>query len=209
MPRIRIRPTDKIPPELKELYGYLSGALVEAHESFLALEKLYMRRDVVALMNSTAPEFFVLLQQLLAHNIFLCIARLTEKPEVAGRENLTLSRLVLELSDQKYSELRSRLHEKRKKIEDLSDPVRLYRHKLLAHADKVECLKETADLGEKIPIKLLRELLEKISDFLNTFDYEFTNAETDYPAFVRDYMDVTEDFVAYLRKTKGCRDVNV
>ncbi len=92
-----------------------------------------MDKDVVALNESQcSPEFFVLLQELLTHNIFLCIARLTDKPEVGGRENLTLSRLVRELSDQKYSELRSRLDEKCKKIEELSDPVRLYRHKLLA-----------------------------------------------------------------------------
>jgi hypothetical protein len=85
LPRIRINASEKIPQELRKLYGYLSGALVEAHESFLALEKLYMNKDVVALMNSTAPEFFVLLQELLTHNIFLCIARLTDKPEVACR----------------------------------------------------------------------------------------------------------------------------
>jgi hypothetical protein len=64
------------------------------------------------------------------------------------------------------------LDDKCKKIEELSDLVRLYRHKLLAHADKVECLKENTDLGEKIPIKLVRELLEQIADFLNTFDCE-------------------------------------
>jgi hypothetical protein len=30
LPRTRINPTEKIPQEQKELYGYLSGALVEA-----------------------------------------------------------------------------------------------------------------------------------------------------------------------------------
>jgi hypothetical protein len=57
----------------------------------------YMNKNVVALMNSTAPEFFVLLQELLAHNILLCIPRLTDKHEVGRRENLRLSRLVVEL----------------------------------------------------------------------------------------------------------------
>jgi hypothetical protein len=204
--RIRINPSAKIPQELKGFYGYLSGALLEACESFLVVERLYMNKDVVALMNSIAPEFFALLRELLAHDIFLCISRLTDKPEVGRRENLTLSRLVLELSDQKYSALRSRLDQKCKKIEELSDPVRLYRHKLLVHADKVECLKENTDLGEKIPIKLLRELLEQIADFLNTFDFEFTNAETDYRALARGYRDVTKGFIAYLQKSaaKGC-----
>jgi Holliday junction resolvasome RuvABC endonuclease subunit len=78
--RIRVNPSEKIPEELKELYGYLSGALVEAHESFLALEKLYMNKDVVALMSSTAPEFFVLLQELLTHNIRTPTGVLTLQP---------------------------------------------------------------------------------------------------------------------------------
>jgi hypothetical protein len=198
--RIRINPSEKIPRELQELYGYLSGALVEAYESSRALERLYMNDTVVVLLNSTAPEFFVLLQQLLVHEIILCIARLTDKPETGGRENWTLSRLVLEVSDQKYPELRARLDEKSKRIEEMSGPVRLYRHKLLAHADQAECLKENTDLGAKITIKFIRELLEQIADFLNTFDYEFTNAETDYLDFVRRYRDVTNDFIACLRQ---------
>jgi hypothetical protein len=144
--------------------------------------------------------FFALLQQLLVHNIILCIARLTDNPKTAGRENWTLSRLVLELSDQKYSELHTRLGEKCKKIEEISNPVRLYRHRLLSHADQAECLNETTDLGDKITIKFIRELLEQIGDFLNTFDREFTNAETGYPDFVRTHRDVTDDFIAHLQK---------
>jgi hypothetical protein len=199
--QIRIDPSPKIPHELQKLYGYLSSALSEAHESLRALEKLYMNDDVVALLNSTAPEFFGLLQQLLTHNIILCIARLTDKPGPAGQENLTLSRLVFELSDdQKYSELRTRLDEKCKRIEEMSHPVRLYRHKLLAHADRAEGLKENTELGEKISIKFIRNLLEQIADFLNTFDYEFTNATTDYRDLICTYGDVTKDLIAYLRR---------
>ncbi len=166
-----------------------------------------MNDDVVALLNSTAPEFFVLLQQLLVNNIILCIARLTDKPTTGRRENLTLSRLVLELSDnQKYSELRTRLNEKYERIEKMSGPIRLYRHKLLAHADRAVCLKTNTNLGEEISIKFIRELLKQIADFLNTFDYEFTNATTDYADLIRRYRDVTNDFIAYLRKNvvKGC-----
>ena len=134
-------------------------------------------------------------------NIILSIARLTDKAE-SGRkppqENLTLSRLVLELSDPKYSELRTGLDEKCKRIEEMSDPIRSYRHKVLAHADKVECLKPNTEVGKDISIKLIREVLEQIADFLNAFDYEFTKAEVHYPSTPRD---VTEDFIVYLQKS--------
>jgi AbiU2 len=196
--RYRVNPSEKIPQELAKPYGYLSGALIGTYQSFNTLERLYMDDGVVALLNSTAPEFFVLLQGLLVDNIILSIARLTEKAEMGGRENLTLSRLVQELSsDQKYSERCTRLDEKCTRIEKMSCPIRLYRHKLLAHADRVECLKPNTELGKDISIKLIREVLEQIDDFLNMFDYEFTNAEVHYPSAPQD---VTGDFIAYVQR---------
>jgi hypothetical protein len=198
-----VNPPAGIPQELGELYGYLSGALIGTYQSLHALERLYMDKGVVALLNRTgAPEFFVLLQEFLVDNIILSIARLTDKPE-SGRkppqENATLSRLVRELSQPTYPELHTRLDEKCKRIEKMSCPIRLYRRKLLAHADKVECLKANTELGKDISIMFIRELLEQIADFLNMFDYEFTKGgETDYPAAPRD---VTDDFLAYLQRT--------
>jgi hypothetical protein len=163
-----------------------------------------MNKDVVALMNSTAPQFFVLVQQLLVNNIILSIARLTDKPE-SGRkppqENLTLSRLVLELPDEKYLDLRTRLDEQGRRIEEMSHPVRLYRHKVLVHADRAECLKDNTKLGEKISISVFRELLKAFADFLNTFDYAFTKAVTDYEDPIGRCADITDDLIAYLRKT--------
>jgi hypothetical protein len=87
-----------------------------------------------------------------------------------------------------------------KRIEKMSSRVRLYRHKLLAHADKVECLKANTKLGKNITIKFIRQLLKQIADFLNTFDCEFTTIRNDYADLVRSHRDVTKDFIAYLRK---------
>jgi hypothetical protein len=161
-----------------------------------------MNDHVVALLNSAGPEFFALLRPLLIHNIILSIARLTDKPETGGRENLTLSRLVLELSDQKYPELRARLDEKHERIKKMSCRLRSYRNKLLAHTDKVECLKANTKLRKNITIKFIRQLLKQIADFLNTFDYDFTTVRNNYRDLVRSHRDVTKDFIAYLRKTK-------
>jgi AbiU2 len=197
---IRVEASPLIPQELQKLYGYLSGALIETYESFCTLERLYMNEDVVALFNRTGAEFFALVQQLLVNDIILSIARLTDKAKTGTQENWTLSSLVLELSDPKYSELRTRLDEKRKRIEEMSQPVRLYRHKVLAHADRAERLKENTKLGENITISLFRKLLKAFADFLNTFDCEFTNATTDYEDPVHRCEDLTDDLIASLRK---------
>jgi hypothetical protein len=202
LPRIRIKYNEtKILKEHQKLYGYLSSALSETYESLRALERLYMNDVVVARLNSAAPEFFALVRQLLIHNIILCIARLTDSPKNGRRENLTLSRLLIELSDdQKYSNLYAQLDEKWKRIEKMSGRVQKYRHKLLAHADKVECLKVNTKLGKKITLKFIRQLLKQIADFLNTFDCEFTDVKNPYPDLVRERLDVTKDLLVYLRK---------
>ena len=197
--RHRVEASPLIPEELRKLYGYLSSALFEARESLHALENLYMDAGVVALLNRTAPAFCILVEEVLVNNIILSIARLTDQPQIGQHENLTLSRLVLELSEQKYPELRAQLDEKCKRIEEMSNPVRLYRHKLLAHADKAECLKANTNLGDEIFISLIRELIKEIGDFLNTFDYEFTKSETSYDEPISTYEGVT-DFIAYLQK---------
>ena len=203
MPRIRINYNEtKIPREHQKLYGYLSGALAETYESLRAVERLYMSDVVVARLNSTAPEFFALVRQLLIHNIILCIARLTDKPKTRGQENWTLSTLVNELSDQKYSTLHAQLEKKYDRIDKMSERIRTYRHKRLGHADKVECLKVNTRLGKNITMKFIRQLLKQIADFLNIFDYEFTTVRNDYRELVRSHRDVTKDLIAYLRKTK-------
>ena len=198
--RYRVESSPLIPPELQEPYSYLSTALFETRESLHALESLYMDAGLVDLLNRIAPAFFAFVKEVLAHNIILSIARLTDKPEIGGRENLTLSRLVLELSDQKYSELRTQLDGKCKRIEEMRDPIRLYRNKLLAHADRAECLNANSKLGENISIMFIRELLKEIGDFLNTFDFAFTKSETSYDEPIDTYENVTA-FIDYLRKT--------
>jgi AbiU2 len=197
--RHRVKASPLIPEELRELYGYLSSALFEARESLHALENLYMDAGVVALLNRTAPAFFILVEEVLVNNIILSIARLTDQPQTRQHENLTLSRLVLELSERKYSDLGAQLDEKCKRIEEMSNPVRLYRHKRLAHADKAVCLKANMSLSDEISISLIRELIKEIADFLNTFDYEFTKGETSYDEPISTYEGVT-DFIAYLQK---------
>ena len=180
------------------------------HDVLHALVSLYANSDVVALLNSTSPAFFVLVQEMLVDNLILSVARMTDKPESGHppQANLTLSRLVLELSDQKHSRLRARLATKCQRIEKLSRPIRSYRHKVLAHADRAERLRSNTRLGKNITISLVRRILEKMADFLNTFDYAFTKGETAYQP-IGLFGDVS-DFVSFLQKTdEGGTDRNV
>ena len=100
-------------------------------------------------MNKTAPTFFSRHEQLLIQHIILSIARVTDSRQSGSRknaqDNLTLLRL-LDLSDPVHQELRTDLQSRWKTISVQAEPMRQYRHKLLAHAslaDRLVAVDET------------------------------------------------------------------
>lgn len=144
-------------------------------------------------MNAAAPAFFMRHEHLLIDHIILCLSRLTDEKQSGLRknrqENLTLARLLDALCVD--------LKKKWKEIKADAEPVRLYRHKLLAHTSLTHYLSPSTSLANGITMKSVRNLLDQILDYLAAFDYFFTGVDTPvgYPA---SYGDAT-DLIAYLR----------
>src|SRR4029453_7123428 len=93
--------------------------------------------------------------------------------------------------------LRVDLKKKWKEIKAAAEPVRLYRHKLLAHTSLMHYLSPSTSLANGITMKSVRNLLDQILDYLAAFDYFFTGVDTPvgYPASYGD----AADLIAYLR----------
>jgi hypothetical protein len=79
------------------------------------------------------------------------------------QENLTLARL-LELPEAEFDALRVDLKKKWKEIKAAAEPVRLYRHKLLAHTSLMHYLSPSTSLANGITMKSVRNLLDQILD---------------------------------------------
>src|SRR6266480_5208229 len=197
----RVEVSPKIPSELREVYEHLAGAVINTLGSYSELVTLFsMSEETVELMNATAPTFFVRHQQLLVDHTILSLSRLTDEkhsgPRKNPQDNLTLPRL-LDLHEPEHHQLRVDLQRKWKTIKVASSPIRLYRHKLLAHASLVHYLSPSTRLGDEITMTSMKNLLDEILDYLATFDCFFTGVDTplSYPP---SYGEAT-DLIAYLR----------
>jgi len=195
----RLEPDKRIPEELREVYSHLARNVIETHGALDELMFLFGTSENVSVLNATAAAFFVRHERLLIDDIILSLSRMTDEKWSASRknrqENLSLARL-LELSDAKYRQLRTDLRKKWTEIKGTAKQLRMYRHKLLAHASLADYLSPSTKLGQDISIASIKKLLEQISDFLNAFDYFFTGVETTYscPASYGD----ANDLIAYL-----------
>jgi AbiU2 len=197
----RLEPDKRIPEKLREIYAHLAGNLIETYGALKELMFLFGTSENVKLLNETAPSFFVHHERLLVDHIILSLSRMTdEKGSGSGtntQENLSLPRL-LELPDAKYQQLRTDLQKKWTEIKGAAKELRTYRHKFLAHADLAHHLSPSSKLGADISIGSIRKLLDHISDFLNTFDYFFTNVETTSYHPPATYGDES-DLIAYIK----------
>ena len=199
----RVEPDQRLPKDLRQIYGSLAGSLIDVNQLFAELDYLFASADNVALLNETAPAFFLRYQHLLFTSLFAAISRFTDNRTSGSgatrQQNLTLDRLFSGLDPSKHSQLRKTLTQKWQAIYTISEPIRLYRHKRIAHADLVEYLTPSTALVQGITFGLCRTILCDISDYLNTFDSAFTGVASTYCGQA-EYGD-SADLIAILRKS--------
>jgi hypothetical protein len=194
-------PDPRIPEKLRETYAHLVGIVLDTLGVLDELTVLFSTsKEAVNLMNKTAQTFFVRHEQLLIHHIILLISRLTDKkesgPHKNRQQNLTLERL-LDLQGPEHDKLRTDLVKRLKTIQTDAEPMRQYRHKLLAHADLADYLSPSTTLGTNITITSMRDLLRKIGDYLVAFDSFFTGVDSPL-SYPRSYGEAA-DLLEYLK----------
>jgi AbiU2 len=204
-----VKPDPRLPAHLAKIYGTLAGSLIDAYQLFDDLVYLYATSpDCVELLNETAPAFFARYQHLLAIALISSISRLADSPTSGSRknpqENLTLE-LLLSLDDSddpKQRKLRAKLDKLWKRLHKDSDPIRRYRHKRIAHADRAEYLRPRKKLAKGITIRRFGRVLNDIARFLNEFDCFFTKKAPLSYGGQREFGDV-QDLLALLRECRN------
>ena len=172
------------PDEVEPVFESLQDDLVWLHGRWKLYRQLYGVSELrIELLNETASSFFHQLQNTLLDDVTLSIARMTEKKEVAGRENLVLAQLIDKLDKSEFSELRSRLEEQLDEIEKVCEPLRKNRHRLIAHRDLEAAISDSEDLPG-ISRAMIEDALEEIRTFMNAVQGYFADSETGYEHFV-------------------------
>jgi len=125
-----------IPADIHETYEALFHDVCHLHRKWGVFRHLYVAgQEVVELINDAGGDFFGITQTLLAHDIVLTIARLTDPKQSVGRENLCLEQLIHSIDASQYGQLRQNIEG----IYSQSKPhfafAKTYRNKLIAHYD--------------------------------------------------------------------------
>jgi len=171
------------PDELEPIFEGLQDDLVWLHGRWKLYRQLYAESELrIELLNETASSFFYQLQNTLLDDVILSIARMTERKEIAGRENLVLAQIIDKLDDSKHSDLQGRLERQLAKIEEVCKPLRKNRHQLIAHRDLEAAISDTDVPG--ISRAQVEEALSAIRKFMNTIQGYFADSETGYDNFI-------------------------
>lgn len=159
-------------PELGPVYSALSSDVLWLHTKWLEYRELFAGTVArVKLLNDTSPGFFSILQHVLWRDVLLHIARLTDPPTQAGRENLTLLSLPPLLECPFHREVEAML----KATTEKSAFARRFRNKHLAHQDKDHALDRVKPLtaGSR---KDVEEALESFASVLNAVNSHYREA---------------------------------
>ena len=125
-----------IPRDINETYMALFQEVCHLHRKWGVFRHLYVSgQDIVDLINDAGGDFFGITQTLLAHDIVLTIARLTDPKRSAGRENLCLEQLIHSIESSQHSQLRRNIEQIYSQSKPKFTFAKTYRNKLIAHYD--------------------------------------------------------------------------
>lgn len=125
-----------IPSDLDEVYMALFQEVSHLHRKWGVFRQLYVSgQDIVDLINDASRDFFGIIQHLLAHDIVLTIARLTDPKQSAGRDNLCLEQLIYSIEPAQHAQLRRDIDQIYSRSKAQFSFAKTYRNKLIAHYD--------------------------------------------------------------------------
>src|SRR5690606_10075579 len=156
----------------------LQSHLAEAHWRWKVWRQMFCDsgEEGYRLMNSQAPAFFGLLENVLLDDIVLWLCKLADPKEQRGRENLSLEWAITDaeprLGDQ-AAKARRLLDELRR----LMQPFRTWRHRRIAHHDKKTALRAEvldpvrfADIDRAIGVAT--EIMKRLDGGAGEFAYD-------------------------------------
>ncbi len=147
----------------------------ELHFKWKFFSQLFTEKQRFEILKSTAPSLFSYIQDLMLHDIILCIARLTDPLKSKGQANLSFDSILAEIGDQS---LRAEVSEIISTIKAKTGAIRDWRNKKLAHNDLAKAIE-----GKSLPpiyIADLSDVLKLTGQVLNIFYTRFQDTEVRY-----------------------------
>lgn len=162
--------------ELGEVYTELWQQLVWLYAKWGDYVALFGgSHDRVEILNSTAPAFFKTVQDCLWEVVLLHIARITDPPKSAGKENLSFFRLPLLMPEGAANESVVRLLEK---VANTSAFARDWRNRRIAHHDLGLALSHAVEPLSPASRAHVQTALVSLADVLNQLSNAYIGSTT-------------------------------
>ena len=161
----------KYPASIREVFPHLAGEACELRDSWTVYSHLFMeKKELTDRLGERLGGVLGIFQSLLQDQMFLSIARLTDKDSRA-QTNLSLWSLLPSVADARDADFGKKVETSLNQICAVAAGVRKHRHKRIAHFDLGVSL-STAILPV-VTFEEIRRVLEQIETFLNLFYWEF------------------------------------
>jgi hypothetical protein len=129
-------PQGPMPDELRQIYFAVRAEVLELNAKWIVFKQLFASgEERMGLLNSAAPAFFSMAHDSMRDGVFLSITRLTDNAIVAGKETLSLSRLLAHTGQVLDSNAVEPLKALLRNIEKECGSMRVWRNKIGAHND--------------------------------------------------------------------------
>lgn len=168
----------KMGSRLGELYLSIATEIADLHLEWREYRGLFAgNQDRFDLMNATAPRFFYQLDKILWSAVLLHLCRLTDPAKTAGKENLTIRRLVEEIDDEAL----------RREVADLvTEAVRRtkfardWRNRRLAHRDLAHAKDPQVKPLASASRGDVEDALKAITEVVNMIEFHYEGAPISY-----------------------------
>jgi len=183
-------------PDLGSLYDALCDEVTWLHAKWNQYRILFAESPGrIELLNSVAGFFFHVIQVVLWEDVVLHIARLTDPPQSAGKDNLTLLRLADTVKEPALSlELRN-LAEQAKAAADFA---RDWRNRHLSHRDLALAVDDRVTPLPGISREKIDRALAGVGAVLNKVESHFWQSEIAFGQVIPP-LDDAESLVHYLQ----------
>jgi hypothetical protein len=164
--------------DLGLLYHALWNELAWVESKWVEYVELYGTNESrIDLLNQAAGHFFKIVQDSLWDDTLLHIARLTDPAKSMGKENLSIKKLPLSISD---DSLRKKVSELIGLADTKTDFCRDRRNRRIAHRDFRLAMKTGAEPLLPASRSMVREALNSLADVLNAVSCHYLDSTTEY-----------------------------
>lgn len=135
----------------------------------------------IDLLNQCAPSFFMILEDMLRHNIILSIARLTDPPN-SGRNqqnvNASIKKLFVELKSDLDKSMKNEIKMLFNKLDNQTRKIKDLRNKLIAHSDFKTKLELRSEPLPGVSRAEIEDILSTIRAIFHKIELKYLNSET-------------------------------